>query len=93
MAVLEVTARQFREKQTNYFEQADSGRQIVIRRGRKPSYILTPVSEDDDDDDDDDFVVTPELLERIERAEQQMREGKYTECKTVEELNNYLDSL
>ena len=86
MAVLEVSARQFREKQKSFFEIADAGRQIVIKRGRKQSYILTPVCEDD-------FVVTPELLARIERAEQQMREGKYTECRTVEELNNYLDSL
>ena len=34
------------------------------------------------------FMVTPELLAKIERARQQMKEGKYTECKTVEELNH-----
>ena len=86
MAILEVSARQFREKQKSFFEIADTGRQIVIKRSRKQSYILIPVCEDD-------FVVTPELLKKIERAEQQMKEGKYTECRTIEELNNYLDSL
>jgi len=86
MAVLEVSARQFRDKQKSIFDIADTGRQIVIKRGRKQSYVLTPV-------DEDDFVATPELLAKIERARQQMREGKYTECKTIEELNNYLDSL
>jgi len=86
MAVLEISARQFRDKQRSIFEIADTGRQIVIKRGRKQSYILTPVEEDD-------FVATPELLAKIERARQQMREGKYTECKTIEELNNFLDSL
>jgi len=86
MAVLEVSARQFRERQKSFFEIADSGRQVLIKRGRKQSYILMPVSQDD-------FVATPELLEKIEKARQQMREGKYTECKTIEELNNFLDSL
>jgi len=86
MAVLEITARQFRDKQKSFFEIADTGRQVVIKRGRKQSYILTPVYEDD-------FVVTPELLERLERARQQMREGKVTVCKTIEENYQYLDSL
>ena len=86
MAILEVSAKQFREKQKSFFEIADSGRQIVIKRGKKQSYILTPVTQDDS-------IVTPELLEKIEKARQQMKEGKYTECKTFEELNNFLDSL
>ena len=82
MAVLEVSARQFREKQKSFFEIADTGRQIVIKRGNKQSYILTPVSQ-----------VTSELLARIERAEQQMREGKVTVCKTIEDNLKFLDSL
>jgi len=86
MAVLEISARQFREKQRSIFEMADTGRQIVIKRGRKRSYTLTPV-------DEDDFVVTPELLETIERARQQMREGKYTECRTYEDTLKHLETL
>ena len=86
MAVLEVTARQFRDKQRNFFDIADTGRQVVIKRGRKQSYILTPV-------DEDDFVATPELLEKIELARQQMREGKVTVCKTIEDNYKFLDSL
>ena len=91
METLEISAKQFREKQNSFFDMADMGRQIIIKRNMKQSYVLTPVEEDDEEDDD--FVVTPELLAKIERAEQQMREGKYTECKTIEELNNFLDSL
>ena len=86
MAVLEVSARQFRDKQKSFFEIADTGRQIVIRRGRKRSYILSPVTQDD-------FFVTPKLLEKIEIARQQMREGKVTVCKTLEENLKFLDSL
>jgi len=86
MAVLEVSARQFRDKQKNIFDIADTGRQVVIKRGRKQSYILTPVNHDD-------FVATPELLEKIERARQQMRDGKYTECLTYEDSLKHLETL
>ena len=86
MAVLEISARQFRDRQKSIFEIADTGRQIIIKRGRKQSYILIPV-------DEDDFVATPELLAKVERARQQMREGKYTECKTYEETLKHLEML
>jgi len=86
MAVLEVTASRFRENLKGFFEIADTGKRIVIKRGQKQSYILTPVSLDD-------FVVTPELLRRIEKAEQDMREGKYTECLTYEDSLKHLASL
>ena len=91
METLEVSAKQFRAKQGSFFDMADRGRQIVITRGvrgMKQSYMLTPVEEEDDD-----FVVTPELLARIERAEQQMREGKVTVCKTWEDNLKFFDSL
>jgi hypothetical protein len=86
MAILEVTSRQFRDNQKSFFDLADAGRQIVIRRGRKQAYILTPV-------EDDDFVLTPELLEKLERARQQAREGKSTVCKTHEDSVKFLESL
>jgi len=86
MAVLEVTASKFRENLKGFFEIADTGKQIVIKRGQKQSYILTPVSQDD-------FVVTPELLKKIEKAEREMKEGKYVECLTYEDSLKLLDLL
>ena len=86
MSILEVSARQFREKQKSFFEIADTGRQIVIKRGKKQSYILVPANQDD-------FMITPELLEKIERARKQMKEGKTTVCKTLEDNFKFLDSL
>jgi hypothetical protein len=47
----------------------DTGRQLVIKRGRKQAYILKPVT-------DDDFAVTPELSARMEKSRQQAQEGK-----------------
>ena len=86
MAVLEVTARQFREKQKSLFEQADEGHQIVIKRGKKQTYILAPINQYD-------FSVKPELLEKIELARRQLKEGKVTVCKTSEDNHKFLDSL
>jgi len=86
MVALEVSARQFREKQKSFFDIADSGRQVVIRRGKKQAYFLTPIEEND-------FIVTPELLAKLDNIRQTVKNGEYTECKTIEELDNFLDSL
>ena len=86
MAILEVTSRQFRDKQKLFFDLADTGKQIVIRRRGKQTYILTPVNVDD-------FQFSSEALERIEKSRQQAQEGKYTECLTAEESIKHLESL
>ncbi|MDR2813449.1 MAG: prevent-host-death protein [Prevotellaceae bacterium] len=86
MEVLEVTSRELREKQKSIFDMADTGAQIVIRRGRKQAYKLTPV-------DDDDLYFTPEMLEKIDRSIRQAKEGKVTRVNSIEELHELLDSL
>ncbi|UVR15669.1 hypothetical protein [Parabacteroides distasonis] len=42
MAVIQITSREFREKQASMFALADNGEQVVIRRRGKVSYMLTP---------------------------------------------------
>lgn len=43
MAVIQITSREFRDKQASMFALADKGMQVVIRRRGKVSYMLTPV--------------------------------------------------
>jgi hypothetical protein len=86
MAVLEVTTRQFRDKQKTFFDLADTGKQIVIRRGQKQAYTLAPIN-------DDDLYFTPEMEAKIERALQQIKTGEYTVINNKEELRNYFDNL
>jgi hypothetical protein len=86
MKVLQVTSRQFREKQKAFFELADKGEKIIIRRGNKKSYVLTPV-------DDDDLYFTPEMLAKIDKAVQQAKEGEVTYITNKEDLNNFLNTL
>lgn len=86
MAVIQVSSREFRDKQASMFALADNGDQVVIRRRGKKSYMLTPVYEDD-------FMLSPELQKRIEEAEKACREGRCVTCRTKEELETFLNSL
>lgn len=86
MAVIQITSREFREKQASMFALADNGEQVVIRRRGKVSYMLTPVYEND-------FVLSPELEKRLEESRQQYREGNITTCTTKEDLNKFLETL
>ena len=86
MAIVETTSRQFRERQKDFFELADKGEKVVIRRGRKQTYVLTPVSEDD-------LYFTPEMIQRIKDAQQEIKEGKCISFNSTDELNKYFESL
>lgn len=86
MGVVETTSRQFRERQKDFFDMADNGQKIVIKRGRKQAYVLTPVSTDD-------LYFTPEMIERIKESQQEIKDGKSIVLKTKEELDAFFESL
>jgi hypothetical protein len=50
---------------------ADTGKQIIIKRGRKQAYALTPIH-------DGDSYFSPGMLAKIDRSLQQAKEGKTT---------------
>lgn len=69
--MIQVTSREFRDKQANIFDLADSGeKKIIIRRGKKQAYALVPVN-------DSDFVLSAEAEKRIERSKMQYLNGEY----------------
>ena len=76
--VIHISSRQFREKQKDYFDLADNGVQIVLKRGRKQAYILTPIN-------DEDLLLSDELKERISKGLQDIKEGNGREY-SLEEL-------
>lgn len=86
MAIVETTSRQFREKQKHFFDIADQGQKVVIKRGNKQAYVLTPINEDD-------LYFTPEMVQRIKESQQQIKEGKSTTIRSKEELKAFFDSL
>lgn len=86
MAIVETTSRQFRERQKDFFEMADKGEKVVIKRGRKQTYVLTPISEDD-------LYFSPEMIQRIKDAQQEIKEGKSISFDSVDEMDKYFQSL
>jgi hypothetical protein len=86
MAIIHTTSRQFRDNQKDFFDLADKGEKVIIRRGTKQAYLLTPI-------DDDDLYFTPEMIDKINRSIKQAKEGKVTSIKTADELNQFLDNL
>ena len=86
MAVLQITSREFRDKQKTFFDLADKGEHIVIQRGKKKSYTITPIEEDD-------LFFTPQMLEKIDLSIQEAQKGEGTRISGKEELIAFLDSL
>lgn len=86
MAIVQVTSREFRDKQASLFDLADKGEKIVIRRGRKKAYALTPIEEED-------LYFTPEMLAKIDRSIEEAKEGNVKKFSSKEELHAFLDNL
>ncbi len=86
MAVLRITSREFRDKQKSFLDLADKGEQIIIRRGKKKAYTITPVN-------DMDPFFTPEMLAKIDKSVEEAKDGKLKTFATKKELHTYLDSL
>ncbi|HYK76278.1 MAG TPA: DUF2683 family protein [Daejeonella sp.] len=86
MAIVEVTSRQFRENQKSFFELADKGEKVVIKRGKKQAYVLTPIASED-------LSFSPEMIERIKKSIQDIKEGKGITINTEEELDQYFENL
>jgi antitoxin (DNA-binding transcriptional repressor) of toxin-antitoxin stability system len=84
--MLQVTSREFRDKQASLLNIADQGEQVVIRRRGKRSYMLTPIY-------DSDITITPELEQKIERARAEIKAGKCTTLRSQEDIDAYFESL
>lgn len=57
-----------------------------MKRRKKQAYLLTPVS-------DDDLYFSPEMIKRIKKSVQEVKQGKFKTFNSTEELDNYLGSL
>ena len=85
--MLVVSAREFRDNQKSYLDKIDKGIELLLTRGKNKSYKIVPVTEDDT------LMTKEEFFAKLERAEQDYKEGKYVSIKTEEELDSLLNSL
>lgn len=84
MSVLQVSTREFRDRQASILDMSDRGERVVIRRGHK-FYVITPIS-------DEDLYFTPEILSKIDQSIREAKEGKVRRFETVQALDQYLDT-
>jgi hypothetical protein len=84
--IVEITSKQFREHQKDFFDMADNGQKVIIRRGDKQAYMLTPISSDD-------LYFNSEMIARIAESQQEIKDGKGIVIKTKDELNTFFDEL
>ena len=84
--IIETTSRQFRERQKDFFDMADNGQKIVIKRGSKQAYVLTPVSTDD-------LYFSSEMVARIKASQQEIKVGKSIVLKTKKDLDEFFEKL
>ena len=81
--MLVVSTREFRDKQKSYLDKVDSGMEILIRRAKKKSYRIIPVT------NNDTLMSKEEYFAQIERGLQSIKEGKGKEY-TLEEIDKLL---
>ena len=80
-----LSVRDYRNNLAAYFEKADEGKPVLIRRKNK-LYALTSIGKED-------LMLTPELQKRIDEAREAYRAGNVLSVKSKEELHSFLDSL
>ena len=85
--MLIISSREFREKQSSYFNQADEGVEILVQRGKNKSYKIVPVT------DDDTLMSKKAFFEMLDHSIQDIKNGKGTRLKGKEELKKFFDSL
>ncbi len=85
MSVVQVTSRQFRDHQKEFLDMVAEGVHVIIKRG-KQAFTIAPVS-------DDDLYFTPEMLKKIDRSIQQIKEGKGITVSSKEELRALFDNI
>lgn len=84
--MIQVTSREFRNKQASIFDLADNGEKIIIKRGKKQAYTLVPI-------ENDDIQISPAMELKILNAVQASKEGRTKKVHSKEELRALLESL
>jgi len=77
-----ITAREFREKQKDYLDMAESERVIIHRGKNRKSVLLTPI---DENTETDIFFSDPQILNAIKEGIEDVRAGRVT---TIRDLKN-----
>lgn len=81
--MLVISSREFRQNQRAYFERADKGEQIIVKRGKDKAYTLTPVSEND-------MYFNAEIVNKIKQRIIEIQNGESKIVSTHQEVKDIL---
>ena len=85
--VYQVTTREFRDRQKSLLDMVDKGANVVIRRSRGgKAYAITPI-------DENDLYFSPEMLAKIDKAVEQVKNGEVYAMNENESLDDFLDRV
>ncbi len=70
-----ISSREFRDNQKKYFDLVDQNEQVIVQRGKRKSYILSPLTEVDR------MSTNPELIAKIQKAEEEIAAGNVIHIK------------
>lgn len=79
-----ISSREFRDNQKKYFDLVDQNEQVIVQRGKRKSYILSPLTEVDR------MSTNPELIAKIQKAEEEIAAGNYHTLNSSEEIKDFL---
>jgi len=85
MSAVQISSREFRNKQKIYFDLASTGTQVIVKRNNE-QFLVTHVRQED-------ITISPKMEKEIEMAIKQARNGNVITIKSQEELNSYLENL
>ena len=84
--MLVISSREFRAKQAEYMDMADSGEQIIVQRGKNKAYSITPIT-------NDDIYFSKEVVEKIEKSLLQAKNGEVAKVIGKDALVEFLKDL
>ena len=85
--MLVISSREFREKQSSYFNQADEGVEILVQRGKNKAYKIVPVT------NEDTLMSKKAFFDMLDHSIQDIKNGKGVRLRGKEELKKFFDSL
>ncbi|GHV62718.1 hypothetical protein FACS1894195_4840 [Bacteroidia bacterium] len=90
METLQITSKEFADKQELFFDLAAQGAQVFIRRGENHFFVLAPIRAEYVNNDEE-YYFSPNEIAHIGLAQQQARKGQVTHCNTVEDTMRFFD--
>jgi len=91
MSVTAVSSQTFGQHPSTYFDLVDRGEHVIVKRGQKQAYAITPFAVEEVQENDG--FPTAYDLKKIDNAVARAERGEAVHFATIKELDSYIDTL